>query len=228
MICAIHQPDFLPYLGYFYKMSKADVFVFLDDAQYSKGDRHEYNEIVSPMGNRIRLKVPIEYRFPCPMTEVKVKGMEWLVKQYDSLHRCYGMNDELERMQGRIVKIAEHSSSLAEMNCIINSMIARKFGFATRLCRSSTFYLKSRSNQRLIDICKIVGADTYLSGTGAHAYLDEDLFGKNGIKVVYSDYDPVPYKQMAKGFSGYFVPNLSVIDFIATNGFCFEQYYGGR
>ena len=43
MIVAIHQPDYLPYLGYFYKMSRADVFVYLDDAQYSKGDRHQWN-----------------------------------------------------------------------------------------------------------------------------------------------------------------------------------------
>lgn len=69
MICSIHQPDFLPYLGYFYKMSRSDVFVFLNDAQYSKADHHEYNEIVKPDGTRVRIKVPIQYHFPCPMTE---------------------------------------------------------------------------------------------------------------------------------------------------------------
>ena len=67
-----------------------------------------------------------------------------------------------------------------------------------------------------------MGADTYLSGTGARAYLDEDMFRRNGIDVVYSDYEPVPYPQQVRGE---FVPNLSVIDFIMNNGYDFAQYY---
>ena len=75
------------------------------------------------------------------------------------------------------------------------------------------------------DSCKAVGADTYLSGTGARAYLDEDMLRRNGIDVVYSDYEPVPYPQQVRGE---FVPNLSVIDFIMNNGYDFAQYYGRR
>lgn len=227
MICSIHQPDFLPYLGYFYKMSQSDVFVFLNDAQYSKGDHHEYNEIVKPDGTRVSIKVPIQYHFPCPMTEVKIKGQEWLLKLIDQIEKCYPETRGIERdtVYRLIRTITKTATSLAAMNLVINTVIARWFGINCTIHSSSTLGITTKSNQRLIDICKAVGADTYLSGTGARAYLDEDMFRRNRIDVVYSDYEPVPYPQQVKGE---FVPNLSVIDFIMNNGYDFARYYGRR
>lgn len=227
MICSIHQPDFLPYLGYFYKMSRSDVFVFLDDAQYSKGDRHEYNEIAKPDGTRVRIKVPIQYHFPCSMTEVRIKGQEWFRKFLDLLETCYPDTHGIELIESVDVirRLTMAEASLAEMNLSVNMRIARRFGINCVIHSSSTLGIESKSNQRLIDICKAVGADTYLSGTGARAYLDEQLFRQNGIKVIYSDYEPVPYPQQVRGD---FVPNLSVIDFIINNGYDFARYYGRR
>lgn len=57
MKIATHQPDFLPYIGLFWKIYCCDVLVILDDVQYSKRGMHDFNYIKTPQG-KYKLKVP--------------------------------------------------------------------------------------------------------------------------------------------------------------------------
>ena len=86
---AIHQPDFIPYLGYFYKMYKSDIFVFLDDAQYSCSNMHNWNRIKLSNGEG-RLKIPVDFSFGDPINKVKIRNnLNWKSKPYARCKRGY-------------------------------------------------------------------------------------------------------------------------------------------
>ena len=111
---------------------------------------------------------------------------------------------------------------LASLNMQLNTDIAREFGFQCRFVRSSDLGIGTKGVQRLVDICTALGATTYLSGTGAAGYMNDQAFEKEVISVQYSDYQPIPYRQCWGGF----LPNLSVVDFICNCGFDFNSLYG--
>ena len=75
--------------------------------------------------------------------------------------------------------------------------------------------VSGQSTERLVNVCKKLGADTYISGIGGKRYLDEKLFEKNKIILKYQNYNPIRYLQhMSKSF----IPNLSIIDLLANMG----------
>jgi hypothetical protein len=86
-------------------------------------------------------------------------------------------------------------------------------GINIPIIKESELNVRGESNQRLINVCRSLGADTYVSGTGAKAYLDEKLFEKNNLKVEFQNYAQTPYHQK---FSKIFIPRLSIIDTLAN------------
>lgn len=105
---------------------------------------------------------------------------------------------------------------LADMNIAIIKEAVERFGFDTRLVIASKDCPTSmKNNERNVFQCLFWGCDTYYSGVGGKAYNDEVMYNANGIKIVYSDFQPVEYKQIGRTF----VPNLSVLDYVMNNGF---------
>ena len=85
MVISIHQPDYIPYLGYFYKMSQSDKFVFLDDAQYSNDNMHNWNKIKTPQGE-LRLKIPVENHLGDAINKVRTKDeLGWREKHLKTI-----------------------------------------------------------------------------------------------------------------------------------------------
>ena len=89
MKISIHQPDYISYLGYFYKISKSDIFVFLDDAQFSNDNMHHWNRIKTPQGE-CRLKIPVEQHLGDPINRVRTKDeLKWKQKHLKTLEMNY-------------------------------------------------------------------------------------------------------------------------------------------
>jgi hypothetical protein len=106
-------------------------------------------------------------------------------------------------------------ANLAEINIAFTEWIARALGIGTPMVRSSTMNIGGGGTERLIEMCKTVGADRYYSPSGARDYLDPSLFSRADIVLVYQHYEPVPYPQTP---TGSFVPFLSVIDVLLRHG----------
>ena len=218
MNISIHQPDYISYLGYFYKISQSDIFVFLDDAQFSNDNMHHWNRIKTPQGE-CRLKIPVEQHLGDPINRVRTKDeLKWKQKHLKTIEMNYAKASCFKEIFPAFQEILlKEYDSLAEMNIAINTWIIREFGFKTKLFRSSDMSISSVREERVIDICSALGGDVYISGHGAKAYQIDEHFEKRGIQLVYTDYKPIEYAQMWDKCG--FLPYMSVLDYIFNCGF---------
>lgn len=217
-ILASHQPDFFPYMGYFYKMFQSDIFVFSDNVQYSKSGRHNYNEILTANGAR-RLTLPIHYHC-ADINQIEIAAdhstINTILKTlWQEYKKADYFSDVFPVIENLLCK-APKAKNLAEFNIECLLEFAERFGLDSRtFILSSELELKGRKDDRILDMCRTVGADVYYSGTAAMDYHIENDYAANGVKLICSDYQPLEYKQVG----GKSVPNMSCIDYVMNCGF---------
>lgn len=220
----IHQPCYLPYLGVFYKIWKADTFVYLDDAQYSNGYVFDWNRIKTPQGE-CRLKIPTARIFGQKLTEVTPKDfLGWKAKHLKMVEMNYKKAPYfLEVFSVYRDMLMEEYGSLAELNIALMNMFLDLFHLSNdrKIIRASDMKIKSKSETRVIEICKCLGADEYISGIGGKHYQSKEHFAEAGIKLTYADYIPIAYKQQWGKFS----PNMSVLDYVMNEAFYIDEYF---
>jgi len=219
MICAIHQPQFIPWLGYFDKIRQADVFVFLDNVQFKKNEFQNRNRILTPQGPRW-LTVPVSFRFGDPINGVRVPpDTRWRKKMVRTVEQCYrkapGFDVCFPTFSELIMDVTWES--LAELNIATVLWLMELLDLHTPTVRASDLEpLEDDPSGRLIDICRKVGADTYLSGAGGREYLDAARFAEAGVNLRFQHFEHPVYRQ-GDAFDE-FVPNLSALDFVMWNG----------
>ena len=221
MIVSIHQPDYISYLGYFYKISKSDVFVFLDDCQFSNDNMHHWNRIKTSQGEQI-LKVPVKHNFGDFINQTETRdNLKWKEKHIKAFEMNYVKAPYFKEIFPKFKELllADYKN-LADMNVAINFWIAKEFGFKAKLVRTSDMDIDTVREERVIDIVKKCGGDTYISGHGAKAYQVEEHFTDRGVKLVYTDYKPIEYKQLWPKVG--FLPYMSVMDYVLNCGFDWE------
>lgn len=218
MIVSIHQPDYIPWLGLYYKIAHSDTFVYLDDAQYSNQGDHNVNKIKTSQGE-FKLKVPVEQHLGDLICDVRTKNeLGWQEKHLKTILMNYSKAPYFNCIFPKIEEIIRgHQGSIAKLNIEINRYICEGFGFKTKIYKSSEINIKSAREERVIDICEYFGATEYLSGNGAKVYQKEEHFIDRGIKLTYLDYKPIVYKQLWPKVG--FLPYMSVIDYIFNCGF---------
>lgn len=211
-ICAIHQPNFFPWLGYFDKIKKSNIFVFLDDVQNSKTGSSWFNRTMLDCFGKSKW-------YTCPIArpsgllninQVQFGDVFWKKDFMNVLQNYYKDHINIKNGFNFIKELIfqKDYDCLASLNKNVIQHVALNLGINSEFISSSKLSITSLSTQRLIDICKNVGADTYLCGRGATGYQEDDLFKKNNIKLLYQNYIPEPYKEDG------FIPGLSVIDYI--------------
>ncbi len=114
---------------------------------------------------------------------------------------------------------------LFDLNFETLKQVISWLGLRIEMIRESELGIESKSTQRLVDVCRAVGANTYVAGSGSRNYMDESLFERNGLTVQYQTYTPTLYSQH---LSKTFVPNLSIIDLLANLGPDTMQVVTGR
>ena len=218
MIVSVHQPQYLPWLGYFHKIAQSDCFVFLDRVQYKPREFQNRNRIRTKDG-WIWLTVPVvsdAEKGRQVINEVKVDNSSpWQRKHEASLATWYGsapfFNEYFPFFKEALAK---DWHGLSELNVHIIRHVLDVLSISTPTRFESELNIPGTSTQRIIEICKTLGADTYLSGAGGRDYLDEPLFAQNGIKLVYQDFKHPEYKQRYEPF----VPLMSIVDLLFNCG----------
>lgn len=209
---------YLPYSGIFNKMKSVDVFVFLDDAEYSSGYYYNRNRVKCPNGE-IMLTVPVMKKKGIRLNEIKIaQNIHWQEKHLKSLISCYEKSDHFKDYKDFFEEIYNtkweklHDLNMKMMMYLMEQLdVDITFYFSSELLKN---HPTTQGTQRLIEICKEVDADVYLSGISGKDYLDKKLFEKNNIELEFQDYVPKKYKQLY----GDFIPNLSAVDLLFNLG----------
>ena len=216
MIVAIHQPNYLPWLGYFYKMANCDVFVLLDDALHSKSSFTNRNKVKTREGTKL-LSVPLSTK------EVKINELvisndqKWQSNHWNIIENSYKKAPHWEEYSIHFKEIFKNKrwAYLCELNKALICLIKGILGIKTEIITSSMLKIGNKTgSDRNLAICKYLDADIYLSGEGARSYNDEESFEKEGVKLVYAGFQHPVYNQLW----GDFVPNLSTVDLLFNEG----------
>ena len=213
---AIHQPQYFPYPGFFHKLAMSDVFVIMDDAQYDKRYTNR-NQIITPNGP-IWISIPINKKQKfSPNNEVEINNeIPWAALHWKQLQLSYNNSKFFSMYKNYFQDIyARKWEKLFELDFETLRQVIAWLDIEVEIVKESTLGIKKNSTERLVEVCKAVGASEYVAGSGSKNYMDENLFVRNNIKVVYQKYVPIVYPQR---LSRTFVPNLSVIDLLANMG----------
>ena len=215
VICAVHQPQYLPWLGYFSKLDAADVFVIYDDTQYKHDEWQNRNRIKTPHGVQW-LTVPVHHSQGELVRDIRIDNLKpWPRKHANALTTNYGRSPFCEQYAGGLAAVYTMEwERLAELSITLIELVCSHLGIDTPMVRSSELGYDGRSTDALISICKAVGADTYLSGPGGHDYLETERFEAEGISLTFHDFEHPVYEQTY----GEFEPYLSAIDLLFNRG----------
>lgn len=216
MIVAVHQPQYLPWLGYFDKMDRADVFVLLDTVQFKKNEWQNRNRIKTASGPQW-LTVPVTYRFPQRIGEVGINNRErWQHRQRQAILTNYRQAPCWDFPAPLIEELLTPAwERLSLLNIASVAGLAKLLGISTPLFVASELPgFPEDPDRRLIAIVKHFGADTYLAGSGGRDYMDLDLYRQSGINVAFQEYRHPVYEQRF----GPFVPFLTVLDLLFNHG----------
>ncbi|MFC1548570.1 WbqC family protein [Candidatus Omnitrophota bacterium] len=215
MKIAIHQPQYLPWLGYFDKMDQGDVFVLLDDVQYKKNEWQNRNKIRNAEGWQW-ITVPVLYEFGQEIKSIRIdRRQNWREKHIKSLELNYSRAPYFEEYFDFFRESLEKEwEFLVDLNVHFIEYFKETLGIGAKLVKSSTLEMDSSSTERLVDICKHFGANAYLSGSGGEDYLDKDLFKESDITLEFQDYKHPRYSQIYDGFE----PYMSVADLLFCCG----------
>lgn len=217
MTVAIHQPNFIPWIGYFYKILKSECFVILDDVQYTKNSFINRNRIKTNTGLLwVTLPVLVSGKMGQKIIDCQIQNKAHSVsKILKTIEQNYRKSKYYEMYYKSMKKIfIESDDNLARLNISLITWIMGELNIHTKILRSSELSIASSSTQRLVDICIAVKGDIYLSGFGGSKYQDEDLFNENNIKLFTTTFKHPIYNQQW----GDFLENASIIDLIFNEG----------
>ena len=212
---AIHQPQYLPWLGYLAKLDRADAFVLLDTVQFKKNEWQNRNRIRTAQGWQY-LTVPVLHEFPQRLDRVRINNQtDWRRKHVQALETHYGKAPYYDRYAPVFGELlAREWETLSPLNEAVLSALTEAFGIKTPIVKASQYEAREEPTGRLVDLCKALGADRYLAGAGGRDYMKCEEFAAAGIAVEFQDFVSPEYAQAYRPF----IAGLSAVDLLFNCG----------
>ena len=214
----ITQSNYIPWKGYFDSIAIADDFVIYDDMQYTKRDWRNRNVIKTAQGLKwLTIPVEVKGKFFQKINETKVSDINWNKEHWNLIQQNYKKAPYFNEYKDVFEELYLNTKSiyLTEINFKFIKAICEILEIKTKFHFSSDFVLEEDRNERLVSICKKLDTTDYYSGPAAKAYMDENIFEKQNIKINYFDYSNYPeYKQLHEPFEH----SVSVLDLIFNTG----------
>jgi hypothetical protein len=222
MLCAIHQPNFFPWMGYFNKIYRADRFIYLDNVDYEKSGHSMqcYTNRVSIVSNgkSVYIYTPlIREHGEQIINNVKINcGTEWKKDIINSITLAYNNSPYWTEIITHINQMMlKQFDFISEQNIYFINYILNLLNIDTPVCSSSEFETQSTSTERLIELTKWVECDEYMCGGGGDKYQEEDLFDNSGIILVHQNFKEPVHKQFS---SDSFIKGQSILDALFNCG----------
>lgn len=221
MVLTIHQPEHLPWLGFFNKISKTEIFVILDNVQFRKNYFQNRNRIMGSNGVQF-INVPTKTKGHMnnnlAHTEISIEGSnaKWKEKYLRTIQISYRKYPFYQEVFPIIEEaIAIETSYLCDINIAIIKGFAKKLDIHPQYIRASEMKLKGSKSDLILDICKELKANVYISGPSGRDYLNIQSFTDANIVVKYNDYNhPIYPQRKVKEFT----PNLAALDLFMNCG----------
>jgi hypothetical protein len=215
MKIAVHQPQFMPWLGYLDKIDRVDAFVLLDNVQFKKNEWQNRNRIRTAQGWQW-LTVPVLHQFGQRIDEVRINNrVKWVNQHLRALDMHYARAPNSARFLPELRMIyGTPWDRLVDFNVAVLRWLLRSFGITTPLISASQMTLRDHPTDRLIDICRAVGATVYLAGIGAAGYMDVPRFLSAGIEMEIQAFTHPIYPQCYEPFEA----GLAAIDVLLNCG----------
>lgn len=211
MILSAHQPAYLPWMGYFDKIARADVFVYLDTVQFEKNSFINRNQIKTPQG-ALWLTIPIKTKGHTSASLVTTQideSQQWRTKHLKSIELAYRKAPRFEECFPIVESLIKFSESNLADYCFHQLRFwLDVLAIDTRVVRSSQLPIKSSKSDLVLDLCRHFSASHYLSGKFGYDYLIEEDFLKSSVTIEYQNFTPEIYPQLW----GTYTPNLSILD----------------
>jgi hypothetical protein len=211
------QPSYLPWLGYFDQMRKADVFVWYDDVQFDKHGWRNRNRMKGPKGP-LWLTVPVLHkgRPSQPIKAVEIDNRQpWRRKHLLSVQQLYARAPFADAVLPQFAEILGRAwKGLVDLDIATTEWLATELAIETPCYRASQVGIEGDRNGRLVELCRHFQATRYLSGDSARDYVDIERFRAAGVEVAWHSYQHPHYPQL----HGDFVPYLSALDLLLNVG----------
>lgn len=212
LILSVHQPAYLPWLGYFDKIARADMFIFLDTVQFENGSYINRNRIKTSSG-LTWLTIPIIRKDHMSKTLVQTQTdprTPWRQKHLKTIKFAYTKAPRLAMNFQKLEQIFSSNETLLAEICYQQlAFWVQELGIKTQIVRASSLPEMGKKSDLILNFCRYFGARRYISGRLGRDYLNESDFRQSSIDIEYQDYRHPLYPQL----HGDFVPNLSIVDF---------------
>ena len=225
MKCAIMQPTYLPWMGYFALMDEVDAFVFLDNVQLVKRSWQVRNRIKSSSGDELMLSVPVrktKTRDELMIMQGEVNDdVTWRRKHLGSFENSYRSAPFFSEAYELLVSVIGQDDIrlLGEINQQMILAVKNAIGIATKTYTASQLPVDEPDKQlRLLKLTRHLDCDTYVSPPGSADYIEHNnpggIFAGSGVELQYQDYSHPEYDQI----NGDFLPFMCILDLIANVG----------
>jgi hypothetical protein len=218
MIVSINQPAYLPWLGYFHRIAISELHIVLDHVQFEKNSFTNRNKVRTKEGwCWLTTPVKTKARFgKLYIDQLEISNnSRWAEKHWATMRFHYAKAPFFAEHAPFFKTIyAQQWDHLPDLIKETTSYLLRAFGIKTPIIRSSEMEVKGNKDELIVNLCRAVRANVYVSGPFGREYLRERLFEEAGIKVLYHDYRHPVYPQVFTGFE----PYMSAIDLLFNCG----------
>ncbi|NBB95906.1 MAG: hypothetical protein GVY16_09235 [Planctomycetes bacterium] len=222
-IVVAHQPNFLPWLGYFYKMAYSDIFVLLDKVQYTKGG-YTNRVSINAQGQAMWLTVPVSLpQSKSPIDTVKINPKQFARKHLATLRQYYGKCRHFDEIYALLENhYAYEGDSLSKFNIGLLKSLAEYLSLPCRFVLQSDLGIEGVKNELLADLTKAAGGNIYAAGKGGQGYSEGETatYTQRGIRLAYQAFKHPEYSTDHAPF----VAGCSIIDALFEHGIDTRTY----
>jgi hypothetical protein len=214
MIVTIHQPEHMPWAGFFHKMAMADLYVLLDHVQYRKGYFQNRNRLVDSKGEVFWCTVPLKAGSHGErICEKKVGDGNWEKKYLNKITESYRKCAYFDRYFDDFAAILnKNHHKLSDLNFDLICWFRTQLDINVEMILSSSLVTHEAKSDLNLDICSQLNASAYIAGPSGKDYLDLSTFKKRGIEVHFHQFSPPTYN------AKHFIPGLSTLDLLMNHG----------
>ena len=218
MIVSIHQPNYIPWIGFFNKILLSDVYVVFDDVQFPRGKDYANRNQIKTNNGKIWLTIPVIGKSDLkPWNKIKINKNGWVDKHLANIESFYIKSPYFNKYYPEIKNIyLKDHNLLMDLTLELIKYFLKSLNKEVNIVLSSDIKTNLKGLDKILYILKYLKTTKYISGDGegSRRYIDENLFKKNNMELIWQNYKHPVYKQQF----GEFMPYMSILDLLFNEG----------